>query len=77
MKALAEKFPEIATAVSTGAAVSSVAAQPWIGAAAGLAVGAVVHTIKSVAKVQKRSKRSPFRFLTAAEKKGVVFSVGR
>ncbi|WER48612.1 hypothetical protein CupriaWKF_27975 [Cupriavidus sp. WKF15] len=42
----------------------------------GLAIGVVVHGITSTAKVREREQKSPVRYLSEAEKRFVVITVG-
>jgi hypothetical protein len=48
----------------------------FLGPLGGFGVAVVVHAVGSVAAEVAQGKKSPYRFLTMAEKAGVVWSIG-
>jgi hypothetical protein len=69
--------PEVAGSTASGAIVGGLQSGTLLGAAAGFAVGVVVHAISSWDKVRQREATSPYRYLTMLEKAGVAFTVGK
>jgi hypothetical protein len=65
---------KIAPSIGTGALV---APSTYVGVAAGLGIGVIVHSATTFSKMAQRSDESPFRYLTHAAKAGVTFSVSR
>jgi hypothetical protein len=78
MKKVAEKFmsPEVWTGALSGTIVG-LKTRPFLGAAAGFAIGVVVHVVTSVHRARTKEKQSVFRYLTMLEDAGVAFTVGQ
>jgi hypothetical protein len=68
---LTSKPPASGLAVSAGGA-----ALYFLGPIAGFGVGLAVHGVTTAVSELTREKESPYRYLSMAEKAGVVFSVG-
>jgi hypothetical protein len=68
--------PEVAGSSATGLVAGYLHSGDVLGAAAGFAVGLVVHAASSWNKVRDRAANSPYRYLSMAEKAGVAFTVG-
>ena len=73
-----DKWADLRNAsISAGAAVNiGGAAAQYLGPIGGFGVGVVVHGISSGVSELTRRNRSPYRFLSMAKKKGVVWSIG-
>jgi len=56
-------------------AAAALSSGALIDAAAGLGIGLVAHAVGTAMKTKAASKKSPFRYLTLAQKRGVAFSV--
>jgi hypothetical protein len=76
LEKLAEKaFTPVAAGGGAGI-IGSLTQGGLIGAAAGFVVGLVTYAGTTWAKLKKKEKESPFRYLTLLEKSGVGFMVG-
>lgn len=73
------KLVEGAFTVATPSAAGSVAAThashqgPVVQLAAGLAVGLLAHGVRTYVEMRNDASKSPYRYLTAMKKAGVVF----
>jgi hypothetical protein len=73
-----EKLADAAFGPETaGAAAGAITTHTVLGALAGLALGIVIRTGKSVLNVRRHERESPFRYLTMLEKNGVGLVVSR
>jgi len=71
--ALKEITEKIAIPVAVGTAASH---ESILGVSAGLGIGVIVHAVNTAARIFETQRKSTFRYLTLAERHGVVFSVG-
>jgi hypothetical protein len=69
--------PEIGGSTASGIVVGGLNSGTLLGAAAGFAVGIVIHALSSWHKVRQREATSPYRYLTMLEKGGVAFTIGK